>query len=74
MEGSEEEAMRARPVYVAAVDLSCKFQIMPVWVLIDGGGGGGCEFQLGEGVFGYSMLIVDLGLGVLVELVVFCGL
>lgn len=24
MEGSEEETMHARPVYVAAVDLSCK--------------------------------------------------
>lgn len=24
VEGSEEEAMQARPVYVAAVDLSCK--------------------------------------------------
>lgn len=24
VEGNEEEAMQARPVYVAAVDLSCK--------------------------------------------------
>lgn len=47
-EGPEEEAMRARPVYVAAVDLSCKFQIMLAWVLIDDDGGGGCEFQWGR--------------------------
>ena len=28
VEGSAEEGMKARPVYVAAVDLSCKFGIL----------------------------------------------
>lgn len=28
VEGSAEEGMQARPVYVAAVDLSCTFEIL----------------------------------------------
>lgn len=30
VEGSEEEAMQARPVYVAAVDLSCKIESITI--------------------------------------------
>lgn len=30
VEGSEEEAMQARPVYVAAVDLSCKIDCIKI--------------------------------------------
>ena len=29
VEGSEEESMQARPVYVAAIDLSCKISLLP---------------------------------------------
>lgn len=29
VEGSEEEAMQARPVFVAAIDLSCKILLLP---------------------------------------------
>lgn len=34
VEGSEEETMQARPVYVAAVDLSCKILLIAFLLLL----------------------------------------